>query len=218
MEKGKLTTYRLAVTLLVLVSVATLANAQHTWHWSLRNDLAYDATRTPNLGLDVRVDSVWQFGVVAGYCPKHLGDSGEKRWRHILISPELRHWNSTDIHRYAPADSTWKRHATFWGLNLVYSHYNAGMLKFPFGLYPSAQDIYKQGDLWALGAFYGYSHRLNRLFRLEAAAGVGVGYTNYDRHDCDNCLQGSGDKVFLLPKLSVNIVLDPAKKEPRERP
>lgn len=172
----------------------------------LRNNLAYDAALTPNLGLELRFDSArWSLGLNAGFRPWPTDDNADKKWRHLLLAPELRHWTG---------DSTFQTRGAYWGMNLVYSHYNVSNVRFPFGLYSAVRHHRLQGDLAAIGAFYGYSWRLSRLFRLEAEAGLGVGYTWAKKFDCAHCgtYYGHDDKPFLVPKLALNIVLDPRRK------
>lgn len=169
--------------------------------WAVRNNLLYDAALTPNIGFDYRLDSVWTIGFTAGYRPWPTDDMKEKKWRHFLIMPELRHWSDSVY-----ADKSW-----FWGINMMYSHYNVSNVHFPFGLYPSVRHARKEGDLVAIGASYGRSWRLSRLFRLEAEAGVDVGYAWGDKYNCGKCGKkiGEYDGPFLVPKLALNIVLNP---------
>lgn len=176
----------------------------------VRNNLVYDAALTPNLGFDVRLSNKWSLGANVGYRPWPTSDLKDRKWRHLLIAPELRHWN----------DSIFKHKSTYWGLNLIYSHYNVGNVTFPFGMYKSVRHERKEGDLFGVGAFYGYTFRLNRIFRMELEAGVGVGLTKYDRFECGHCgaKLGNQTKAAFIPKLAVNIVLDPRKKAPSNLP
>ena len=172
----------------------------------VRNNLVYDATLTPNIGVDVRLDSTWSLGMNAGFRPWPTSDEVATKWRHLLIAPELRHWNK----------STFLPKSTYWGLNLFYSHYNFANLKFPFGLYKTLRHNRVEGDFYGAGAFYGYTWRLNRLLRMEAELGIGAGYTHYSRYECGRCgtKLSKEDKFFLIPKLALNIVLDPARRKP----
>ena len=173
---------------------------------AVRNNLVYDVALTPNIGFDVRIAPKWTLGLNAGYRPWPTDDSKTRKWKHLLIAPELRHWNDSIFHR------------TYWGLNLVYSHYNVGNVKFPFGMYKAVRDNRLQGDLAAVGAFYGRSWRLNRFFRLEAELGLGVGYAWAKKYDCPHCgsYLGRDDKLFLIPKITLNIVYQKIPKKPQE--
>ena len=166
--------------------------------FSLRNNLAYDAALTPNLGFEWGLNRHWSIGGNVGFRPWPTDDTKTKKWKHLLVAPELRHWN----------DSIYKHKSSFWGLDLIWSHYNVADVKFPFGMYKSVRDGRREGDLLALGIFYGYNWRLSRYFRFEAEAGIGVGYAWGKEYDCGHCgtERGKYDGPFLVPKIGLNIV------------
>lgn len=197
---------RIALLLVMLFFVGGGVYAQE--NFAVRNNLIYDISGTPNLGVDVRVSQHWTLGLTAGYRPWPLDDKTTRKWRHLLVAPELRYWNDSTFHR------------SYWGMNLIYSHYNVGNVTFPFSLYQTVRDHRVQGDLAAIGAFYGRSWRLNRYFRLEGELGLGVGYTWAKRYDCAHCgeYQGRENKPFLIPKLTLNVVYQKAKKKVVEPP
>lgn len=163
---------------------------------ALRTNLLYDATLTPNLGMDVRVDSAWTVGLLVGINAWDIDKEKNKKWRHALFSIRARKYRDSLFHKgYYEAD-------------LIYSHYNVGNTKIPFGLYSAVKDRRLQGDLIALGGKYGYSWILSRTWRIEAEAGVAVGYAWFKEYDCDHCgtYYGKGDRIFLLPQLGINVV------------
>ena len=194
----------------LLSLLATLqASAQRV---TISNNLLYDAWLTPNLRVGVRVAPHWSVGVTGGYRPWPTDASVTRKWKHLLVSPEVRYWtDSVDVHH-------------FFGVNLIYSHYNVGDLKFPFGMYKSVRNERRQGDLGALGVFYGYSWPLGRWWNIEAAVGAAVGYTKYDRFECKHCGDklGTEKKWFVMPQAAINIVYNipgrPAKKPVWEEP
>ena len=163
---------------------------------ALRTNLLYDATLTPNLGMDVRVDSAWTVGLLVGINAWDIDKEKNKKWRHALFSIRARKYRDSLFHKgYYEAD-------------VIYSHYNVGNTKIPFGLYSAVKDRRLQGDLIALGGKYGYSWILSRTWRIEAEAGVAVGYAWFKEYDCDHCgtYYGKGDRIFLLPQLGINVV------------
>ena len=163
---------------------------------ALRTNLLYDATLSPNLGVDVRVDSAWTVGLLVGINAWDIDKEKNKKWRHALFSLRARKFRDFLFHKgYYEAD-------------FIYSHYNVGNTKIPFGLYSAVKDRRLQGDLFALGGKYGYSWILSRTWRIEAEAGVAVGYAWFKEYDCDHCgtYYGKGDRIFLLPQLGVNVV------------
>lgn len=185
----------------------TDANAQVV---TISNNLLYDGVLTPNLRLGVRVAPHWSLGMTAGYRPWPLDDTATRKLRHLLLSPSVRYWtDSVNVHH-------------FFGANIIYSHYNVGGIKFPFGLYKSVRNERRQGDLLALGVFYGYSWPLGRFFNFEAMIGAAIGYTSYSRYECVHCgqLLGHEKKPFVMPQAALNIVYNipgrPAKMLPAE--
>ena len=128
-------------TLVFFVLNATL----HAQNVTLSNNLLYDATLTPNLRLGVRLSPHWSMGLTGGYRPWPTDENKSRKWKHLLVSPDLRYWtDSVNVHH-------------FFGVNLIYAHFNIANVKFPFGLYKGFRDERRQGDLGALGAYYGYS-------------------------------------------------------------
>ncbi len=192
--KGHTTVARSMAMMLLLLWFSMGTKAQEM---TLSNNLLYDATLTPNLQLGVTLSPHWSMGVTTGFRPWPIGNLKQKKWRHLLISPEIRYW----------ADSLRLGH--FIGMNFVYSHFNAGYTDML--IYKGVKDERRQGDLVALGATYGYAWHLGRRWTLEAQVGLAVGYAWYDRFvinkqgdDWDP--KGSGKDLFLLPHLGVNIV------------
>ena len=178
---------------LMLVSTHTMAQQV-----TISNNLLYDAWLTPNLRVGVRLAPHWSAGLTAGYNPWPSDENKSRKWKHLLVSPSVRYWT----------DSVNVRH--FFGVNLIYSHYNVADVKFPFGLYKSVRDERRQGDLGALGVFYGYSWPIARHWNIEALIGAAVGYTKYNRYECGHCGTKIGEdkKWFVMPQAAINIVFN----------
>ena len=179
---------------------------------TISNNLLYDAWLTPNLRVGYRLSPQWSVGLTAGYRPWPTSDETTRKYRHLLLSPEVRYWtDSVNVHH-------------FFGVNLIYSHYNVGGITFPFGLYKSVREERKQGDLGALGVFYGYSWPLGRYWNIEAVIGAAVGYTRYERFQCGHCGKklSLDKKLFAMPQAALNIVYNipgrAAKMLPVEEP
>ena len=176
---------------------------------TIGNNLLYDATLTPNLRVGVRLSPHWSLGVAGGYRPWPTDDDKARKWKHLLVTPDVRYWtDSVNVHH-------------FFGLNLLYSHYNISGIKLPFGLYSYDKDIRRQGDFGGIGAFYGYSWPLGRHWNIEALIGAAVGYTEFDRYACGHCgkKQGDGKKVLVLPQAGLNVVYNiPGRPRPQLEP
>lgn len=208
---------KITITVLLLSSlIITRASAQTM---ALRTNLLYDATLSPNLGAEVRVDSVWTVGVNVGFNAWDIDKAKNKKWRHVLVSPNVRRYfghkrDSLCIYGYSNGlykvlrDSVVTRRVQYFEGNIIYSHYNVGNTRIPFGIYDAVKHRRLQGDLLALGGKYGYSWMLSRTWRIEAEVGVAVGYAWFKENDCDHCgtYYGKGDRIFLLPQLGINVV------------
>ena len=160
------------------------------------NNLLYDATLTPNLRVGVRLSPHWSVGLTGGYRPWPTSDDKTKKWKHLLVSPDLRYWvDSVNVHH-------------FFGINPVYVHYNISGIQLPFNLYQLDKDKRYQGDFGGLGVFYGYSWPLGRYWNIEALIGGIVGYAKYDTYECGHCGKKVGDdkKLLVLPQAALNIV------------
>jgi len=178
---------------MLLLVVSSVSWAQEV---TLSNNLLYDTWLTPNLRVGLRLSPHWSMGLTAGYRPWPTDDNTSRKWKHLLLSPDLRYWtDSVGVHH-------------FFGVNLIYSHYNVADVKFPFGLWKSVRDERRQGDLGAIGLFYGYSWPLGRYWNLETHIGAAVGYTKFDRYQCGHCGTkiGTEKKVFVMPQAGVSIV------------
>lgn len=185
--------------ILVLVVTLMFLSVQRgeAQSFALRNNLLYDVTLTPNLGADIRIDSLWTLGAVVGINAWDVDKEKNKKWRHLLIEPNVRRWlNRTPFSKsYIEGD-------------LIYSHFNVGNTTIPFSLYDAVKEKRLQGDLFALGGKYGYSWILARHWRIEAEAGIAIGYAWFKEYECATCGQqlGEGDRIFLLPQLGINVV------------
>ena len=102
--------------------------------------------------------------------------SDNKKLKHFAIEPEARYWLCAPFAGH------------FVGADLLYTHYNAGGIKLPFGIYPDLADYRFQGDLGAVGLVYGYSWMLpNKRWSIEGVVGLGFGLTHYTQYACAVC-------------------------------
>ena len=184
--------YRKTLVVLLLFITNTVSAQQVT----LSNNLLYDATLTPNLRLGVRLSPHWSLGLTAGYRPWPTDDETVRKYKHLLLSPDLRYWkDSVNVHH-------------FFGINPVYVHYNISGIKLPFNLYQLDKEQRYQGDFFGLGAFYGYSWPLGRHWNFEPWIGAVVGYTKYDNYQCGHCGTkiGTEKKVLVFPQAGLSLV------------
>lgn len=185
--------YQRVLLAVALPFMAAGASAQHT---AIKTNALYWATTTPNLAIESKIGRKWTAELSVGYNPFTFSDN--KKLRHIAVQPEARYWLC----------SPYSGH--FLGLHLVYSHYNAGGVKMPLGLFKDLADYRFQGDLGAAGIGYGYSWMLpGNHWSLEAEIGLGVGITKYDKYECATCgaKVGSDKKTMFMPtKAALSLV------------
>ena len=179
---------------------------------AIRTNLAYAASATPNIGLEVPLGEHISLGFNAGLKPWprwfvwDWDKTVENKWRHFLVAPEFRYWPSGIYDKL------------FIGTDLIYTHYNVGAVKFPFGMYPDVRQKRLQGDFYGLGVFAGWSWWLSDHWRLEAEAGLGAGYAYAKEYDCAYCGLEVGRKQgpVIVPKLGINLSYNITRRQKRE--
>lgn len=184
---------RVSILLFVSLFCVTIVRSQRV---AVRNNLMYDAALSPNFGMELRLDSTWTVGMNVGFNLWDYNKAKNQKWRHIMVSPNLRHYNKEMFRK------------SFWGIHAVYSHYNVGNVKFPFGLYKEVRDKRRQGDLVAIGGSWGYNWWLTGRLHIEAEIGMALGYTWYKEYECGTCgtYLGKYCQLIPLPKLGINLV------------
>ena len=164
---------------------------------ALSNNLVYDATLTPNLGIEMKVDSSWTVGLTGGFRPWPTSDAKTRKYRHLSLMAMARKWT---------AGTPWK--GAFYGFDALYMHYNFADLKLLyFGMFGDARHHRIQGNLYGLGSKGGYAWDLGSGFGLELMGGLDLSYTHYRMYECVKCgsLLKKRNKVYLLPTAAVNV-------------
>ena len=193
---------------LSLVAAGLFAVASHSASAqgvSLRTNLAWDAVAEPNLGIEFPIAEHWSLGANAGLkaWPRWLAwdwnTENATHWRNFAVVPEARFY----------FDQVYD--GLFLAGDIIYTHYNVGSVKFPFGLYPAVRDYRLQGDFYAGGLFVGYSWWLGKHWRLELEAGAAVGLAQYEQYNCGFCGSKVGEekRIGIAPKLGLNIAWNP---------
>lgn len=150
--------------LLILVGLG--ANAQKI---SAKSNLLYDATTTLNLGAEFILGKRTTFDLPVSYNPWTFGDN--KKWKHILVQPELRFWTCESFTGH------------FWGIHTHYAFFNAG----GFGPLTTLKNNRYEGWLAGAGLSYGYQWLLSNRWSLEATVGLGYAYIDYEKFECSKC-------------------------------
>ena len=165
--------------------------------WSLKTNLLYAATSTPNLGLEVDWGTQMSVNVIGGYNPwNRKGKKGDNdKIVHWLIQPELRYWFCE------PAGGH------FIGIHTIATQYNIGGHKF-FHIFDKGYRY----EGWGAGAgfTYGYSWMLSRRWAIEAYLGLGVVHLDFDKSNNKNwCCTRSEHftKTYLGPtKVGLSLI------------
>jgi len=162
---------------------------------AIKNNLLYDATLTPNLGLEFGLAKKSTLDLHAGYNPFKF--SNGKRFKHWLVQPEYRYWVCE------------KFNGSFWGVHLHGGQYSVGGIKLPFGMFPSLKDYRYEGFFVGGGVSYGYQWMLGKRWNLEAAIGVGYAYLGYDKYPCKDCgpkIKSDHRHYFGPTKAAISII------------
>ena len=171
--------YKAIFTLLILSTVGSIfktdaqvpaTSGQSAPKSAIKSNFLYNVTATLNLGVELSIGRKITLELPLNYNPWTFSD--DKKWRHILIQPELRWWM---CERY---------NGGFWGVHTHYAFYNAGNLS-PLN---SGGEMYRyQGWLAGAGISYGYNWILSPRWGLEATIGAGYALLKYDRYYCGEC-------------------------------
>lgn len=166
-----------------------LKNAQ-AQQVALKTNLLYDATTTPNLGLEVGLGKKHSMQVFYGLNPWKFGHADNQKFlKHWVVNPELRYWF---CHRF---------NGSFVGVHAFGGQYNAYGIKPPFGWWDELKDYRHEGWFVGGGVAYGFQWVLSRHWNFEASLGVGAAYITYDKYPCGICgaKAGDGDKIYIGP-------------------
>ena len=168
---------------LVFLMVCVCGSAQKV---AIKSNVLGWATATPTLGVEVGLADRWSLNTHIYYNPFTFKDN--RKWKHIRVQPEVRYWLSQKFNGH------------FFGLHLLYTHFNAGQVPFLFGAFDTDQYRY-QGNTYGAGLSYGYQWILSPRWSIEGSVGVGYKYNTYDYYECRTCGRkiGDGHKGYFAP-------------------
>ena len=174
---------------------------------ALKTNLLYDATTTPNLGLEFGLSSKSSLNIVYGLNPwKFSTDThGERFVKHWVVMPEYRWWTCTTMNGH------------FFGVHAMGGQLNVSNVSLPvpgvffsgLNLKNAARDGRYQGIFAGAGLTYGYQYPLSKHWNIEGEIGVGYAHLWYDQYPCGDCGTkiSTGDANYLgLTKLGLSIM------------
>lgn len=187
------------IRLLILSFLIPLSGSIFGQQIAVKNNLLYDATLTPNIGVEIGLAPKWTFDLSG-----QLNAWKVKRhsWKHWRIQPEVRYWF---CRRFS---------AHFVGAHLLGGQYNIGNLDLPFSMlgtdFRKLKDSRYQGWYGGAGIAYGYSRIINRHWNIEGEVGMGWVYTRYDQYPCAECGTKTAHNVphhyFGPTKAAINLI------------
>lgn len=174
---------------------------------AVKTNILYDATTTPNLGIEVGVAGKSTFNIVYGLNPWSFGSATRDRKfaRHWILMPEYRWWPCTRFTGH------------FAGVHLMTGELNACNVSLPLpggfvggtNLSKAAGDARVQGPFAGIGMTYGYQWALSRHWNVEAEIGAGYAHVWYAKFPCGSCGQKieEGNADYLgLTKVGISLM------------
>lgn len=183
-------TKRWMAAIAVFVLFVFFTNTAHGQQVALKTNLLYDATATPNIGMEIGVGKQHSFQVFYGLHPWKFGHGEDQKYlKHWVVNPEWRHWF---CHRF---------NGSFLGIHAFGGQYNAANIKMPLGWWKELRDHRFEGWFAGGGVSYGYQWILSKHWNFEAAVGVGAAYIDYDQFKCGTCGKkiDDGHKIYVGP-------------------
>lgn len=180
------------IILSLLLFMVALCYAQKV---AIKNNLLYDATLTPNLGLEFGLGEKSTLEINAGYNPFTFSD--KKKLKHWLVQPEYRWWNCE------------KFNGSFWGAHIHGGQYSIANLKLPFGIFPALKGHRYEGFFLGGGVSFGYQWMLGKRWNLETSLGAGYTYFKYNKYNCPDCgpkLKSGNYNYFGVTKAAISLI------------
>lgn len=161
----------------------------------VKTNLLYDATTTPNIGIEVALGRKTTAQLFYGLNPWKF--SSTEQLRHWLLMPELRWWTCQKFNGH------------FWGIHALGGEFNMSGVKLPFGAWPELENHRYEGWYAGGGLTYGYQWLLAKHWNLEASLGLGYVHVHYNKYDCATCGEHKkeGNKNYVGPtKAAVSLI------------
>jgi hypothetical protein len=195
---------------ILLIGVLSLCGATgFSQKLVIKNNLLYDLSGTPNIGIEYALAKRWSVSLMAGYNPisfaqsaglegqltspkpTEVGDGKPKAYRtslqHWVIQPEVKWWVCEKFYGH------------YLGLHGVYGSYDVGGVHylpesigdgFTITEGPNKGKLQKdglrnmrfQGTMLGGGISYGYHYIISNRFSLDFSLGLGYVSLNYDKY------------------------------------
>lgn len=184
----------LLLTILILSMMSVMGQEKHKVPempvLAVKTNALYWATVTPNLGVEFALSKKFTMDISGNYNPWKW--SGNKKFKHWLVQPELRYWLCDRFNGH------------FFGVHAFYAQFNMCGIK----MFDWEHKRY-QGDLYGGGIAYGYHWILGKRWSLEGTIGVGYAHITYDKYRCETCgpKLKEGRRNYVGPtKIGINLI------------
>lgn len=191
---------------LLFISFMLCSAASFSQKVAIKNNLVYDAFKTPNLSLEFSLGRKWTLDTQVGMnfffyttdatSPRYK----TKKYSHWLVQPELRYWMCDVFNGW------------FFGLHAHGGQMNIGGVDVPFVLGKGNANMKErryEGYFYGGGLSAGYQWLLSNRFNIEASLGLGYIQVRYDKFKCTTCGEklGEGKADYLEPtRAAVSII------------
>lgn len=174
---------------------------------AVKTNLLYDATTTPNIGLELGVGKKHTLQAFYGLNPWEFGSNskGTHQAKHWLVMPEYRWWTCS------------KFNGLFLGVHAMGGQFNAGNVNLPLpgafvggdNLRSMVKDSRVEGSYLGGGVTIGYQRIMSRHWNLELELGVGYDHVWYDQYPCADCgtkISSGSSNYVGVTKLGVSLL------------
>lgn len=167
----------------ILIMVSLPIFGVYSQRVTLKSNLLYWATTTPNAGMEFSLGRHFTFDIWGAYNAWKFGS--DMKLNLYLVQPEFRYWPCQRFEGH------------FIGVHGHYGHFNIGMIPF----IPDLKDKIYRGDLYGAGISYGYHWAIGERWGIEATIGAGYVYMDYDKFKCVDCAEliGSYKRSYFGP-------------------
>lgn len=161
---------------------------------AIKNNILYDITATPNLGVEFGLSKHLSLDLSAGYHPWSFKE--DKSLKHWAVQPELRYWFMERMDEH------------YIGIHAQHMNYDFSGFDLPWGM---KEELGYDGTAWGGGLSYGYHLYLAPRWNMEFTIGAGYTRFKYTKYEFDNTNRrvdiGEFKRSYYgLSKLGVSIV------------
>lgn len=186
--------------LTLILAIAALAGVAQMSNVAVKTNLLYDATASPNLGVEWGFAPKWSADISGNFNDWAIKDH---LWKHWFVQPEIRYWFCERFSGH------------FLAAHAIAGEYNWGnwgshTFNFLGNDFDELQTRRHQGWGAGLGIGYGYTHMLSRHWSIEGEIALGWIYTRYDVYPCASCgrkIRENAVHNYVGPtKAAINII------------